>query len=238
MTGCSGFYNNHWKDIFYTAGVPQGNWFEHYAEDLHSLELNVTFYNFPTKAILNVWYDKSPKDFMFSVKVPRIITHYKKLEECHDMLHDFYCVCESALKEKLGCVLFQFPPTFTYTQQNLKLILGSLKPSVQNAVEFRHASWWNKNVYEILDKSDIIFCSSDHPTLPRDIIVNNRVAYVRMHGSPRLFFSEYSYTQLMTLCRTLHYADRLKEAYVFFNNTAETAGILNAQEFNKMACIS
>ncbi len=234
-TGCSGFYNSHWKDIFYTAGLPQGKWFEFYAEQLDALELNVTFYQFPTLERLQGWYHKSPADFTFSVKAPRTITHYKKLNDCHEMLHDFYTVCREGLKDKLGCILFQFPPSFAYTTENLALVLKHMKPGFKNVVEFRHPAWWNREVYDTLQLNNIIFCSIDHPTLPCETVINNPTAYVRLHGSPQLFYSDYSAEQLIRLYYTLCHADKLKEAYVFFNNTAGTAGILNAQEFSRIA---
>ena len=87
--GCSGFHYKGWKEVFYPKGVPQRKWFEYYGEYFKTLELNVTFYRFPRVHILKSWYDKSPPDFSFSVKVPRAITHYKKMNDCEKFLTRF-----------------------------------------------------------------------------------------------------------------------------------------------------
>jgi uncharacterized protein YecE (DUF72 family) len=74
--GCSGFYNKDWKEVFYPNGLPQSKWFEFYCTQFNTLELNTTFYRFPTIEMLKKWYDTSPADFKFSVTAPRLITHY------------------------------------------------------------------------------------------------------------------------------------------------------------------
>ena len=133
----------------------------------------------------------------------------------------------------MGCLLFQFPPGFKYDEDTLELILKSLKPQFKNVVEFRNPSWWNKEVYDALNANDIIFCSVNHPQLPEDIIITSPTAYVRLHGNPQLFYSSYSDEFLLTLHNTIAKNTMIKEANVFFNNTASTAGILNAQQFDK-----
>ncbi|NEW82987.1 MAG: DUF72 domain-containing protein [Mariniphaga sp.] len=79
-TGCSGFYNMQWKGVFYHDTLAQSKWFTFYCEHFDTIELNGTFYKFPTAKSLDGWYKKSPANFSFAVKAPRIITHYKKLK--------------------------------------------------------------------------------------------------------------------------------------------------------------
>jgi uncharacterized protein YecE (DUF72 family) len=98
--GCSGFHYKHWKEIFYPKEVPQRKWFEHYCEHFKTLELNVTFYRFPQIPMLQSWYERSPADFYFSVKAPRLITHFKKMNDCEKFLNDFYHTVEVGLKKK------------------------------------------------------------------------------------------------------------------------------------------
>lgn len=231
-TGCSGFYNRHWKGIFYPEELTQSKWFAFYCEHFSTLELNVTFYKFPTVKMLEAWYKKSPEDFLFAVKVPRLITHYKKLKDCSQQLDDFYTACEGGLKDKMGCPLFQFPPSFKYSEESLELILKSMKPQFNNVVEFRNEGWWNKDVYDALKANNIIFCSVNHPQLPEDIIITSSTVYIRLHGKPQLFYSSYSDEYLLNLKNILDKKNKIKDAYVFFNNTASTAGVLNAQKFN------
>jgi uncharacterized protein YecE (DUF72 family) len=95
--GCSGFYNRHWKGIFYPEKLPQKQWLNFYCEHFNTLELNTTFYRFPTKENLKAWRDKSPEDFLFSVKVPQLITHFKKFNGCKKLIADFYLACQQGL---------------------------------------------------------------------------------------------------------------------------------------------
>ena len=230
-TGCSGFYNRQWKGVFYPEALAQSKWFAFYCEHFSTIELNSTFYKFPTAKTLDGWYKKSPPGFIFAIKAPRLITHYKKLKDCSVQIDEFYNACEFGLKDKLGCLLFQFPPSFKYDEDSIQLIIKSLKPHFKNVVEFRNPGWWNKEVYDELKANEIIFCSVNHPQMPEDLIITTSTAYVRLHGNTQLFYSAYSDEFLSTLHRTLVKNTGIKEAYIYFNNTASTAGILNAQQF-------
>ena len=230
-TGCSGFYNRHWKGVFYPEKLAQSQWFAFYCEHFNTIELNITFYKFPTVKMLDVWYKKSPADFSFAVKAPRLITHYKKLKDCSPQIDDLYNACELGLRDKMGCLLFQFPPSFKYDEASLDMILKSMKPQCRNVVEFRNAGWWNKEVYDALTANDIIFCSVNHPKLPEDIIKTSSTLYVRLHGYPQIFYSSYSDEFLLNLHNSIVSNENINDAYVLFNNTAGTAGILNAQRF-------
>lgn len=94
-------------------------------------------------------------------------------------------------------------------------------------IEFRNASWWTDEVFEAFRQHQLVFCSVNYPKLPTGIIPTAKTAYVRMHGSPRLFYSEYSDEELSDVMHQLA-AQKFKQAFVYFNNTASTAGILNA----------
>jgi len=232
--GCSGFYNRHWKGVFYPEKLPQSKFFNYYSEHLNTVELNVTFYRFPTAETLQKWYDKSPDDYIFAVKAPKLITHMKKFDDCERLLNDFYTACKDGLKEKLGCVLFQLPPSFSYTEERLELLLKSMNPEFKNVIEFRNVSWWKKKIYERLEKENIIFCTVNHPTMPTDLIVNNETVYVRLHGNPKMFYSKYSAKEIKELYESINKKRKVKEVYVYFNNTASTAGIENATELVKL----
>lgn len=114
--GCSGFSYKHWKGKFYPADVPARLWFEYYCQHFNTVELNVTFYRMPKPETFKAWYDRSPRDFMFTVKAPRIITHYRKFLNTKDDLLRFYGTIGDQLHDKLGTVLFQLPPNFVHTQ--------------------------------------------------------------------------------------------------------------------------
>lgn len=228
--GCSGFHYKEWKNKFYPEKLPQSKWFDYYCQQFNTLELNVTFYRFPQLSFLENWYKKSPTDFCFAVKVPRLITHYKQFKETGELLSDFYSTVKDGLKEKLGPILFQLPGKITYNADLLKRIVNSLDDKFINTVEFRHASWWNKHVYDELEKNHIIFCGISHPQLPDDIIINSPTIYYRFHGVPKLYYSEYDEIVMKKIAGTIKKSKKINQAFIYFNNTANMAAINNARQ--------
>jgi uncharacterized protein YecE (DUF72 family) len=229
LIGCSGFAYKEWKDLFYPAGIPQSKWFHYYTQHFNTLELNVTFYRFPTLKSLSGWYEKSPEGFIFSAKVPRSITHYRKFEDTERMLNDFYSLLKEGLKEKMGCVLFQLPGSFRYSDEKLQKMIAQIDHSFTNVIEFRNEEWWRKDVTGTLKKNNILFCGVSYPKLPDDAVVNTSVSYYRFHGVPKLFFSEYSKAFVKKIYSQLAEKRTNKTVYVYFNNTATQAAINNAR---------
>ncbi|HEY1193574.1 DUF72 domain-containing protein [Flavobacterium sp.] len=231
LIGCSSFYNSFWKSIFYPNNLPSKKWFEFYCQHFNTYEFNGSFYKFPTLKIFQNWYNKSPEAFIFSIKVPKEITHIKKLYDCEGLLHDFYEVCINGMRDKLGAILFQFPPSYAFSKEKLDAIIGILNYDFQNVIEFRHESWWNVEVWNSFKENNITFCSVSHPDLPQTIFTDFPLLYIRFHGVPRMFHSSYSTTELTDLVAKI---DLKKTGYVYFNNTASEAGILNALELKRM----
>ena len=225
--GCSSYNNRFWKGIFYPEDLPTKNWFNFYCRHFNTYEMNGTFYKFPTLRIMENWYKKVPDNFLFSVKAPKEITHIKKFVDCKERLTEFYNICDDGLEEKLGCILFQFPPSFDYTEERLQNIIRSLDKSFKNVVEFRHKSWWNQEVWDVFEQNKITFCSVSYPGLPEDILTSFPLTYVRLHGNKKLFYSSYSSEELEHIKKQLEH----KSGFIYFNNTASEAGILNALEF-------
>lgn len=234
--GCSGFHYKEWKEFFYPEKLPQSKWFEFYCERFNTLEINSTFYKFPTEKSLAKWYDASPEDFRFSVKVPRLITHYKKFSESESLISDFYSSISKGLEKKLGCVLFQLPPQLAYTPELLDLITNSVDPSFKNVFEFRHVSWWNENVFSQFKKRKLIFCGVSFPKLPDEMKATTSNIYYRFHGVPILYKSAYSerfieniYLQIKKIAPD--------EAWIYFNNTWGEAAIINSTYFQKLVIV-
>ncbi len=232
--GCSGFYYNHWKGSFYPEDLPKSRWFDHYTSHFNTLELNVTFYRFPRLSTFESWYKKSPPDFSFAVKAPRIITHFKQFLETTEMMQGYYSVIQEGLKEKLGAVLFQLPPRASYTPERLERIIETLDPAYPNVVEFRHESWWNQEVYDQLGRHNISFCGISHPTLPDEIIKNSPLVYYRFHGAPELYKSAYSSQKLSAFVRKIMQEPEPKQVFVYFNNDIGGAAIDNALSMKRM----
>jgi uncharacterized protein YecE (DUF72 family) len=228
--GCSGFYNKDWRELFYPKGLAQKNWFNYYSSKFNSLELNTTFYRFPTQAMLQKFYDESPATFKFTVKAPRLITHYKQFKESKSLLSDFYGSVEEGLKEKLGVILFQLPGKIGFSDELLQLILDQLDGRFKNVIEFRNASWWNKYVYNKLASKNIAFCSVSIKDLPDEIINSTDTIYYRFHGIKKLYYSEYTKEAIEQFADKLITFNNVEAAFIFFNNTATMAAIHNAFE--------
>ncbi len=231
--GCSGFYYPEWKEIFYPKGLPQKEWFKYYCTHFNTIEINSTFYKLPSEKSLHKWHTESPTDFLFTCKAPRLITHYKQLVDCKALMQDFYQLISAGLKEKLGCILLQFPPKFTYTEARLELLLNNLDNRFKNAVEFRHSSWWRSDVYQQLAQNHLIFCGQSYPSdLPDLVIQNTSDIYYRFHGKPVLYKSAYSTATLTDFKKAI--PEVTKQVFVYFNNTWGTAALQNAQELRQL----
>lgn len=232
--GCSSFYNAYWKKIFYPEELPSSKWFEYYCTHFNTYEMNGTFYKFPTLKTMENWYQKTPEGFIFSVKAPKEITHIKKFIDCEELIQDFYTICHSGLKDKLGPVLFQFPPGFQFNLENLNLITSQLNLQYDNIIEFRHQSWWIPEVWKTLARYNTTFCSVSLPQLPETFFTTFPTIYIRLHGRSKMFYSDYSYEELSKV-NNLILRNKTKPVFIYFNNTASTAGILNALEIKKLA---
>jgi uncharacterized protein YecE (DUF72 family) len=232
--GCSGFHYKEWKDFFYPKGLAQSKWFAYYAEHFNTLELNVTFYRFPQLKFLENWYEKSPEDFVFAAKAPRVVTHYKQFRDSYSLLNDFYITLRKGLKEKLGPVLFQLPPTLAYSDEVLERVLNHMDHSFRNVVEFRHSSWWNNRVYEKLKAHHIVFCGHSYPNLPDNVIINAETGYYRFHGVPELYYAQYEDAFVQSVGDALMHHNEVSTAYVYFNNTATQAALNNAAFLKKV----
>lgn len=235
--GCSGFHYPHWKGTFYPEDMPKKKWFEFYAQHFSTLELNVTFYRFPQLSVLQHWHILAPENFRFSVKAPKVITHFKQFHNTVDMITSFYDTIRNGLQAKLGPVLFQLPPRLRYDQERLQRILNQLDPTFDNVLEFRHASWWQPEVYEQLAAKRISFCGMSHPDLPREVIINTPVIYYRFHGVPDLYRSPYSDADLEQVINQVKAHNKAIESWFYFNNDAAVAAIPNAQTMIKLANI-
>lgn len=231
--GCSSYATPSWKNLFYPEDVPKKNWFEFYCQHFDTYEFNGSFYKFPTIENLLLWHDRAPDGFRFSMKVPRLITHIKKLKNCENEIVDFYSICNKGIKNKLACILWQFPPSFDFSMEKLELLIRAVNPGFNNVIEFRHKSWWLSEVTDKLMQNQITFCNVSFPNLPFTMFQTSQTGYTRMHGEPELFYSQYTHEEITDLYKEI-ISQPFDEAYVYFNNTASTAGIINALQLKEM----
>ncbi|MBW8359001.1 MAG: DUF72 domain-containing protein [Weeksellaceae bacterium] len=232
--GCSGFSNRDWKGFFFPEDLPSREQFTFYSGKFNAVEINSTFYRRPRTTTLENWYGLTPEDFSFFIKIPKTITHLKRLNETAVETADFSNHIHEGLKEKLGGFLFQLPPSFHFKEENLEKVLATVDNKYLSVVEFRHKSWWIPEVYKALEEKNIVFSGVSFPKdIPRDFIINNKkFAYYRLHGVPVLFKSEYSDEELNDLSEKIRGSTRT--VYVFFNNTWGTAAIKNRLALKKI----
>jgi uncharacterized protein YecE (DUF72 family) len=150
------------------------------------------------------------------------------------LLSDFYCTVREGLAEKAGPILFQLPATTVYSPEKLQLIIACVDKSFQNVVEFRHASWWKKKVFEELAENDISFCGASFPGLPEEPVINHPVVYYRFHGMPVLYRSSYSTRKIKTVAETISRKKRPRSVFIYFNNTATAAALNNATYLDRL----
>lgn len=231
--GCSGFYNTDWKGLLYPEDAKSKDFLPIYSEQFNAVEINSTFYRKPTAKTLAKWFYETPDHFRFFIKIPKTISHEKRLTDCKEEIKEFCKHIQTHLKEKLSGFLYQFPPSFKNTDENLDLIVKNIDLNYLNVIEFRHNSWWNNEIYSKLQTKNIIFSGVSFPgNLPEDFIINHpELFYYRLHGKPVLYKSEYSEEVLKTLAQTILKSGR--NGFVFFNNTWGTAAIKNAIHLKK-----
>jgi uncharacterized protein YecE (DUF72 family) len=176
--GTSGFQYSEWKGNFYPEDLPAAKMLPFYAEQFSTTEINYTFHRIPAPKTIENWKHLTPDNFRFSLKAPQKITHWSKLRDCADTL-DYFCKVISGLGERLGPVLFQLPPTFKKDADLLSSFLREL-PSTRAAFEFRHESWFNDEIYELLKSRNIALCIADTETIETPKTITANYGYLRL----------------------------------------------------------
>jgi len=231
--GCSGYYYPAWKKKFYPEELKPKDWLEYYSSVFNTVELNGTFYRTPKLSDLQKYYDKTPPGFRFSVKMSKQVTHIKKLKDSQDLIAEFQSLVREGLREKCLHFLFQLPPSFQYTEENLALVLEKIPHLPENVIEFRHVSWWNETVRQKLSEAGITFCNVDFPNMETFFIHTNSFFYLRLHGNPVLFKSEYGIDELKRFYQAI--PEDCEQSCVYFNNTYYEAGYTNAKQWQEIS---
>jgi uncharacterized protein YecE (DUF72 family) len=188
----------------------------------------LSFYRLPSEAAFAGWYGSTPDGFTFAVKVSRFITHIKRLKDAKEPVANFM---EKAkiLKEKLGPLLYQLPPSMHRDDKRLESFLSILPPGLKHVLEFRHQSWLDEGVFEILRRHKVGLCVFDMPGLTCPLTATADFAYLRFHGSTGLYYSSYSDDELAEWAKGLAgLAPEVKTVYIYFNNDAEAYAVKNA----------
>ncbi len=176
--GTSGFQYTEWKGNFYPEDLPASKMLPFYAERLSTAEINYTFHRVPSAKTIDNWKTLTPENFRFALKAPQKMTHWSKLRDCADTL-DYFCRVVSGLGERLGPVLFQLPPTFKKDADVLSSFLREL-PSLRAAFEFRHESWFDNEVFEILKARKVALCIADTEAIATPKTITADYGYLRL----------------------------------------------------------
>lgn len=228
--GTSGYSYQHWKKVFYPEDLPSSRWLEYYAKHFKTVELNVTFYRLPQETAFKSWYRRTPDDFIFVLKGSRFISHIKKLKGVKQA-NKLFVQRANLLKEKLGMVLWQFPPSWKKDTKRLSEFLRILKPNkIRQAFEFRNESWFCEEIYDLLKKYNFALVIADSPRYPLVEKVTADYVYIRFHGGKILYGSNYSKKELEVWAKKIKkWLKQGKDVYCYFNNDAYGYAIKNAR---------
>jgi uncharacterized protein YecE (DUF72 family) len=146
------------------------------------VEIDYTFYRMPTAKTIESWRTATPEHFKFTVKASQQITHRQRLKVPSEAL-EYFTTVVPGLEDRLGLVLYQLPPFFKCDAQRLEMFLAALPRGVHSAFEFRHESWFNQPVYDLLKKHNVALCihDADDHTTPTEITAD--ATYVRLRKS-------------------------------------------------------
>ncbi len=226
--GCSGWFYWHWRGGFYPENLPTRDWFAHYADRFKTVELNAPFYSWPTLGAVRAWLRQAGRrKFVYTVKVCELITHVKRFAGTKTLVRDFSYIAD-LLGPRMGCFLFQLPPSYHYSRARLDRILSQLDPARRNVVEFRHRSWWNERVFTAFRASGTIFCSCSGPRLPDDLVKTAEEVYLRFHGTKQWYRHDYAPDELAQWAAKIH-ASGANRVWAYFNNDRDGYAIKNAR---------
>ena len=165
---------------------------------------------------------------MYAVKVNELITHQKRFVRCNTLVRDFGHIAD-LLGPRLGCFLFQLPPSFHYSPAALSRVLRQLDPARPNVVEFRHRSWWNERVFQAFREAKVVFCSCSGPRLPDELVKTADDVYIRFHGTKQWYRHDYTKAELAVWVARIR-ASGAKRVWAYFNNDRDGYAIKNARE--------
>ena len=232
--GTSGWHYDHWKRLFYPDKLTKAKWIEFYAEHFNTVELNNSFYRLPSDKAFANWRESSPNGFVFAVKVSRFITHIRRLKNAEEPLQNFLARADH-LQNKLGPLLYQLPPNMRRNDETLEAFLTILPQQYRHVLEFRHESWLDDRVFEILRRHNVGLCVFDMPDFTCPVVATADFAYIRFHGSTGLYASCYNDEELSGWAKRIAgLGQNMKAIYVYFNNDAEAYAVKNAKTLSQM----
>ena len=222
--GAQGFSSKDWVGSFYPPGTRPAEYLTFYAKVFDTVEMNTTFYATPTPDRVAQWAERTPAEFVFTAKMPRLITHDKRLVDAEAEL-GYFVESMRCFGVKLGAIVIQFPPSFKRdSETDLVAFLGLLPDDLHFAAEFRHVSWQDPAVLGLLRDHGIAWCMNDWRNLGSIRQATADFTYLRLNGFHNRF-TRLSHTQqersedLESWSDTLlAMGDQGRHAYVYVNN--------------------
>ena len=225
--GTSGYSYKEWKGSFYPEKLAAKEMLPYYASKLHAVELNNTFYRMPKPEMVESWKQQVPDDFRFSVKASQRITHFKRLKDVESETK-YMLDTVSALEDRLGVVLFQLPPNMKKDLERLDNFLTLLSPETPATFEFRHATWFDDEVLQVLRSHNRPLCVSDTDDLPASHIDSTADwGYLRLR---RVVYQDHDLAEWVKRIRDQNW----NAAYVFFKHEDEGTGPKLAAKFMEL----
>jgi uncharacterized protein YecE (DUF72 family) len=233
--GTSGWHYQHWIGTYYPSKTKPSEQLSLYVKDFSTVELNNPFYRLPSRQTFANWRRSVPENFLFSVKASRFITHMKKLKDPAESLSQFLTHA-SALKEKLGPILFQLPPNWKLNIERLNDFLGALpKKKFRYVFEFRNETWYTPEVFKALEKYNCAFCfyELDHHVSPFKVTAD--FVYVRLHGPGHKYQGSYKTSSLKQWQKKgAKWSGEGKDVFIYFDNDQAGYAAFNAKSLSRM----
>lgn len=224
FAGTSGFSYPAWRGSFYPADLPPKEMLSFYSRNLPAVEINQTFYRLPTPSVLAGWAEKVPAGFLFTFKAPQRITHFKRLRKAEEETA-YLLGTLAGLGERLGAVLFQFPPDFPPDLPRLADFLDLLPPGTRAAFEFRHPGWRTDDLFTLLHPRNLTLCLADTTESPAiSLPATADWGYLRLRRP------DYSDAELSAWRENILHSG-WREAFVFFKHEEEARGPALARRF-------
>ncbi len=217
--GCSGWNYRDWRERFYPKGIPATRWLEHYARVFDTVEVNSTFYRLASETAVEKWVRQTPPGFVFSLKASRYMTHVRRLRDVESGVRRFYAPLAALIEAgKLGPTLWQLPENFRRDDDILGNALEQL-PEGRHCFEFRHPSWFEAEVFELLRKHEVALVIGDHPERPfQSYEITAGWTFIRFHYGRRGRDGNYSRSELETWKRRIASWRSRAEVFAYFNN--------------------
>jgi uncharacterized protein YecE (DUF72 family) len=221
--GTSGWMYDDWRGQFYPEDLPKREWLSYYADRFSTVEINSAFYRTPSLEAVRSWRNDTPHDFRFSWKASKFITHWKRLtDKCENSIA-LMRTRVNVLSPKVSVVLFQLPPQFEKDVERLRSFLRLL-PRRRYAFEFRHRSWYDDAVFDILSARNVALCFSDHAEAPAPLQVTARHVYLRGHGPRGDYGGSYPARILRRWASAIgDWQSQAYEVFVYFDNDQKAA---------------